>query len=82
MDRIEYDLLPPIGARVQIHLNSVDQWVDHEVVGYYVWDNLHDYRNVHRVFVRVVDGEGYLNSRLLNDVRWNGNVPNSNEDSD
>lgn len=75
MDRVENDLLPPVGAKVLIHLNSLDSWVEHEVVGYYAWGNFHGYKNLHRVFVRVKDKDGYLNARLLEEVRWDGNVP-------
>jgi hypothetical protein len=65
---VEGDLLPPVGSKVLIHLNSLSKWVEHEVVGYYVWGNLGDEENLHRVFVRVVDADGILNARLLSDV--------------
>jgi hypothetical protein len=68
------DMLPAIGSTVQIHLARQDAWVDHAVVGYYVWPaQPHqvkgDGRDAHRVFVRVKDSEGYLNARLLSEVR-------------
>lgn len=63
------DLLPPIGSKVLIHLAREDKWVEHTVVGYYAWENHRPDPSVHRVFVRVRDAEGYLNARLLSDVR-------------
>lgn len=71
LEREPHDLLPPVGAKVYIHLASSDLWVEHTVVGYYVWgalDGLTD--SYHRVFVRVVDDEGVPNARLLKDIRW------------
>jgi hypothetical protein len=67
LEPVDGDLLPPIGSRVRIHLNSQDAWVEHTVVGYYVWGAKIQFH--HRVFVRVVDDQGYLNARLLCDVR-------------
>lgn len=68
---VEGDLLPPIGSRVQIYLNSLSTWVTHTVIGYYVWESIyHDNRSEHRVFVRVRDAQGIENSRLLNDIRF------------
>lgn len=68
---VEGDMLPPIGSRVQIYLNSLSTWVTHTVVGYYVWDSIyHDHKDVHRVFVRVQDAQGFLNARLLSDIRY------------
>lgn len=66
---IEGDLLPAIGSKVLIHLAREDKWVEHTVVGYYVWDNLRPDPSVHRVFVRVRDDQGYLNARMLGDIR-------------
>lgn len=71
LEREPHDLLPPVGAKVHIHLASSDLWVERTVVGYYVWralDGLTD--SYHRVFVRVVDDEGVPNARLLKDIRW------------
>lgn len=62
-------LLPPVGSRVSIFLSSNGKWIDHVVSGYYVWGNLGNDTNVHRVFVTVRDSEGYPNARLLNNVR-------------
>jgi hypothetical protein len=69
MEPVQHDLLPPVGSQVLIHLARQDKWVEHTVVGYYVWGNLREDKGVHRVFVRVRDAQGYLNARLLNDVR-------------
>jgi hypothetical protein len=77
LEPVSGDLLPPIGSTVQIHLNSRNAWVDHTVVGYYVYGALaHQVKgdpaqsNAHRVFVRVVDAEGTPNARLLSEVRF------------
>lgn len=69
LEPIEGDLLPAIGEKVLIHLASSDKWVSHRVTGYYVWGNHGENKNLHRVFVRVVDRDGYPNARLLGDVR-------------
>jgi hypothetical protein len=74
---IDGDMLPPIGAVVQIHLASADAWVDHTVVGYYVWPPVAN--SGVRVHVRVADAEGYLNARLLTEVQWNAKEPRFNE---
>jgi hypothetical protein len=67
---VEGDLLPPVGSKVLIHLARQEEWVEHTVVGYYVWGGL-DGRDerMHRVFVRVVSANGFLNARMLRDVR-------------
>jgi len=67
---VEGDLLPAVGSKVLIHLARQDEWVEHTVVGYYVWGSL-DGRDerMHRVFVRVVSDDGILNARMLRDVR-------------
>jgi hypothetical protein len=70
----DHDLLPPVGSTVSIHLGREDKWVNHVVTGYYVWGNLGEENNVHRVFVRVRDAQGYPNARMLNDVRPAGYV--------
>lgn len=69
LDPVEDDLLPAIGEKVLIHLSSSDSWVEHRVVGYYVWGDLGRNTGLHRVFVRVVDSDGLPNARLLRDVR-------------
>ncbi len=74
LERIEGDLLPPIGSKVLIHLGRQDAWVEHTVAGYYVWAAIKGQiqdgeKDAHRVFVRVVDESGYENARLLSDVR-------------
>lgn len=63
------DVLPQIGDKVLIHLGRADQWVEHKVVGYYVWKDLGRDDSQHRVFVRVKSKDGYLNARMLKDVR-------------
>lgn len=68
LDRVDGDCLPEIGSKVMIHLASIDSWIEHEVVGYYAWGDLRGDKNLHRVFVRVKDSDGILNSRLLKDV--------------
>lgn len=74
---VDGDLLPAIGEKVLIHLNSSDSWVEHRVVGYYVRGDLGRNTGFHRVFVRVVDGNGYPNARLLQDVRRIDAVPSA-----
>ncbi len=69
LDPVHGDLLPAVGSKVFIHLGRSDSWAEHTVVGYYAWDNHGLDKNVHRVFVRVRDSQGYLNARLLNDIR-------------
>ena len=74
LEPVEGDLLPQIGSKVLIHLTRRDAWVEHTVVGYYVWFALShqvkdDKKNAHRVFVRVKDADGHYNARLLSEVR-------------
>lgn len=66
---VEGDILPAVGSKVLIHLASQDAWVEHTVVGYYVWPNHGLAPRVFRVFVRVRDADGYLNARSLEDIR-------------
>jgi hypothetical protein len=67
---VEGDLLPQVGSKVLIYLASQEGWVEHTVVGYYVWGGLDGREErMHRVFVRVVDADGILNARMLRDVR-------------
>lgn len=68
LDPVEGDVLPRVGSRVLIHLARQDEWVEHTVVGYYVWRPLKE-GDGWRVNVRVVDANGYQNSRSLEDVR-------------
>ena len=63
------DVLPQVGDKVLIHLGRSDRWVEHTVVGYYVWKDLGGDDSLHRVFVRVRSADGYLNARMLKDVR-------------
>lgn len=72
LEPVEGDLLPAIGEEVLIHLASSDKWVPHRVVGYYAWCDRGGNKSLHRVFVRVVDRDGYQNARLLCDVRRTG----------
>ena len=76
LDYVDGDILPPVGASVAIHLASCDKWVDHTVVGYYVWGPLGGIDSSYsRVFVRVLDDQGILNARILKDVKWDKNTP-------
>lgn len=68
-ESVEGDVLPPVGADVLIHLARQDEWVPHKVTGYYVWPDLKGNPFLQRVFVRVRDSEGYINARMLRDVR-------------
>lgn len=70
LDPVEGDVLPPVGAKVDIHLGSMNAWVPHTVTGYYVWGDLQKREHVHRMFVRVVDSEGYPNARMLGDTQY------------
>ena len=67
---VEGDILPAVGSKVLIHLASQDAWVEHTVVGYYVWPNHGLAPRVFRVFVRVRDADGLLNARSLEDIRY------------
>jgi len=74
LEPVDYDLLPPVGSKVLIHLARQDEWVEHTVTGYYVWPaHKHQVKegekNAHRVFVRVKDGNGYDNARLLSEFK-------------
>jgi hypothetical protein len=68
LEPVEGDLLPPVGEKVLIHLASLDGWVEHEVVGYYVWGDHNGSNSLHRVIIRVKDKDGILNARSLSDV--------------
>lgn len=69
------DVLPKIGSKVLIHLNSVGTWVERTVAGYYAYKatgnciRSGNERFFHRVYVRVVDDNGFENSRLLCDTK-------------
>lgn len=67
IDRVDGDRLPALGTKVKIHLARADAWVEHTVVGYYVWPA--QTGSGWRVFIRVRDAAGYLNARNLEDVR-------------
>lgn len=67
LEPVNSDKLPPIGSEVEIHLGRQDAWVRHVVVGYFAWGS-HSGKD-YRVFVRVMDDEGYLNARLLDEIR-------------
>ena len=69
LEPVAGDQLPPVGSKVDIHLGRSDAWVEHTVAGYYVWGDLGGNQSLSRVFVRVRDDSGYLNARLLKDVR-------------
>lgn len=70
LPKVDGDILPAIGSKVLIHLGSQDEWVEHTVVGYYVWPNHGLTASVFRVFVRVRDKGGSLNARCLQDIRY------------
>lgn len=75
LEPVTGDVLPAIGSKVLIHLARQDEWVEHTVVGYYAWPALScqvvegEQSSLHRVFVRVVDSNGYDNARLLSECR-------------
>lgn len=69
LEPVEGDLLPAIGDTVLIHLSRPDGWFPHRVVGYYAWGDLSGSKHLYRVFVRVVDAEGYTNARPLDAIR-------------
>lgn len=69
LDPVHGDVLPQVGDKVLIHLGRAERWVQHTVVGYYVWKDLGGSDSLHRVFVRVRSADGYLNARMLKDVR-------------
>lgn len=69
LPRVHGDLLPPVGSKVLIYLNSHHDWVEHTVAGYYVWGDLKHDPSLQRVFIQVIDGNGYYNARLLREVK-------------
>lgn len=69
LEPVHGDILPAIGSTVFIHLGGSNSWFQHTVVGYYVWPGPDGDKSLNRVFIRVRDSEGFLNSRLLKDVR-------------
>jgi hypothetical protein len=69
LDRVEGDVLPPLGSTVLFHLASLDAWVPHTVVGYYVWPYSGVQGYAHRVYVRGRHANGYLNARMLKDIQ-------------
>lgn len=69
LDPVFGDVLPQVGDKVLVHLGRSERWVEHTVVGYYVWKDLGGSDSLHRVFVRVKDADGRLNARMLKDVR-------------
>lgn len=69
LEPVEGDLLPAVGDTVLIHLSRPDGWFPHRVVGYYAWGDRSGSKSLYRVFVRVVDAEGYLNARPLDAIR-------------
>lgn len=66
---VDGDELPALDSTILIHLGRSDTWAPHTVVGYYAWGNHAGDDSLHRVFVRVRDADGYLNARLLKNVR-------------
>lgn len=77
ISRVDGDRLPALGTKVKIHLGRQDAWIEHVVVGYYVWPGLKG--SGWRVFVRVRDAAGYLNARNLEDVRPADWMPGSDD---
>ena len=78
-EKVDGDMLPPVGAKVLIHLGRQDAWVEHTVTGYYVWPACKHQvkdgeKDAHRVFVRVKDAQGYDNARLLSEVKVIGHA--------
>lgn len=69
LEPVEGDLLPAVGDTVLIHLSRPDGWFPHRVVGYYAWGDRSGSKSLYRVFVRVVDAEGYTNARPLDAIR-------------
>lgn len=74
---VDGDMLPPVGAKVLIHLGRQDAWIEHTVTGYYVWPACKHQvkdgeKDAHRVFVRVKDAQGYESARLLSEVKLVG----------
>lgn len=62
------DVLPRVGQTVLIHLARQNEWVPHQVVGFYAWPSHGGEYSLSRLFVRVRDANGLLNARLLHDV--------------
>jgi len=68
LEPVHGDVLPPVGSKVHVELGS-SGWHEQTVTGYYAWPSHGLDKNLHRVFVRVVDDQGTQNARLLADVR-------------
>lgn len=62
------DVLPQIGETVLIHLARQNEWVPHQVVGYFAWPSHCGTYSLSRLFIRVRDANGLTNARLLYDV--------------
>lgn len=69
LEPVHGDVLPPIGANVQIHLGRQDAWLPHTVVGYFAWPDHNGNPFYQRVFVRVRGANGVLNARMVHEVR-------------
>lgn len=65
---VDGDILPKVGDMVLIHLARQNEWVAHQVVGFYAWKDLNGSNSSVRLFVQVRDSNGNLNARLLYDV--------------
>lgn len=67
------NLLPALGSTVFFRLASSNSWEPFTVTGFYVWPSLEPNDKInHRVFVVGKDADGYSNSRLLADIRNDG----------
>lgn len=66
---VDGDVLPAIGSKVSAHYARPDEWREQTVIGYYVWPDLNGSKNLHRVFLRLRDDEGWTSARMLGDVK-------------
>lgn len=60
------NILPKIGSTVQIHLSSINEWVEVVVTGYYVLPSI---GNGLRVNVTVIHSSGVENARDLSNIK-------------
>lgn len=67
LDDVPGNVLPPIGATVQIYLHSKMDWFDHTVVGYYATITA---VRTYKIFVQSICGDGHLNKSELCDIVW------------
>ena len=68
-----YNELPAIGDSIFIQQASTgDKWIKVKVTGYYVWPDLGGDKYLKRVFVKFKYSSGEKNSRMLHEIKREG----------